>query len=384
MDDVLFALPEDSLQDRALEEAVKRMPNLIFPVAVHLLPRKKVFSEEHNEIPWAGIPPTQTARRYFFANRAIFPLDSLTRVVGGLGHIATNRDEDGVIRRVPLLVRYRNRLVPSLAFHGVLRFLNVSLDKVRIKKNEIILEGAKNNERAYNAANKRILSSKEQEEEYGALQEYWDKIMGSSKYPVALDDLRRMLGPAMARIQAQGAEGRRSSVMRDIATGQGERSGTSRDAIDRINRGELDAGRQLYGGLLGQLAMALPELKAGAAAQRAGMLSADRGVAAPIQSGGSGLGNALGSLASVLGNANFGNAFSSNMQGYLNSVGSLPNNPVSLNIGAGGGGFGSNPGINFPGSGGTIPGGGNGIDFGGSLGSGPAFSADIPDFPFGA
>ncbi len=140
--DVLFALPENSLEDRALERSVKSLPNLVFPVAVHLLPRKKDYTEEHNELKWDGIAPTKASRRYFFANRAIFPLKPLTEVVGGLGHIATNRDEDGVIRRVPLLVRYRNRLVPSLAFHAVLKYLDVPADRVRINSNEVVLQKA--------------------------------------------------------------------------------------------------------------------------------------------------------------------------------------------------------------------------------------------------
>jgi len=143
--DVLFALESSSLEDRALEEAVKTADNVVFPVAVHLLEKRKPYTGDHSGagLEWNGFESTPDTRRYFLANRAIFPLERLGKEVRGLGHIATNRDADGLIRRVPLLVRYRDKLVPSLAFQGVLHYLQVQPKDVIIGNRFIRIEDAR-------------------------------------------------------------------------------------------------------------------------------------------------------------------------------------------------------------------------------------------------
>lgn len=141
--DILFALESDSLEDGALKEAVKKAGNVVFPVAVHLLDKRKPFTGDHSgaEMKENGIDAAPAARRYFFVNRAILPFAPLPQFVR-LGHIATNRDADGLIRRVPLLVRYHDHLLPSLAFQGVLHYLNVPPQNVLIKPRTIVLKNA--------------------------------------------------------------------------------------------------------------------------------------------------------------------------------------------------------------------------------------------------
>ncbi|CAI2716978.1 sigma 54-interacting transcriptional regulator [Nitrospina watsonii] len=143
--DVLFALKGNSLEDRALEEAVKIAGNVVFPVAVRLMEKRKPYAPDHSDtgLPWPGLERPLESRRYFHANRAIFPLASLAEHVQGLGHIATNRDADGIIRRVPLLVRYHKQLVPSLAFQGVLAYLNVSPENVVPGNRAILIRNAR-------------------------------------------------------------------------------------------------------------------------------------------------------------------------------------------------------------------------------------------------
>ncbi|MGP0565587.1 MULTISPECIES: sigma 54-interacting transcriptional regulator [unclassified Nitrospina] len=139
--DVLFALKGDPLEDRALQQAIDTAGTVVFPVAVRLLEKRAPYAPDHSGtgLPWKGIDLPPEAKRYFLANRAIFPLASLARHVAGLGHIATNRDADGIIRRVPLLVNYNRELVPSLAFQGVLQYLKIPPQNVVPGKNTIRL-----------------------------------------------------------------------------------------------------------------------------------------------------------------------------------------------------------------------------------------------------
>ena len=69
--------------------------------------------------------------------RSIKPLIKVSK---GLGHIAANRDGDGVIRRVPLLVRNHSGLFPSLSFAGLLKYLKIPDSNVEIKKFSIVLK----------------------------------------------------------------------------------------------------------------------------------------------------------------------------------------------------------------------------------------------------
>ena len=54
-----------------------------------------------------------------------FPYDDLSIASKGLGFLNLTPDPDGIIRRLPLLVRYRNAIYPSLALRALCGFLNV-------------------------------------------------------------------------------------------------------------------------------------------------------------------------------------------------------------------------------------------------------------------
>jgi len=68
----------------------------------------------------------------------------LADVSAGLGFINLFSDKDGVFRRVPLLIRYKDGFYPSLPFRAVCKYLSVSPVQITVKPGEaIILKGAK-------------------------------------------------------------------------------------------------------------------------------------------------------------------------------------------------------------------------------------------------
>ena len=137
--DILFARAGNPDEDVKLTEAVRSSDNLIFPFAAGLT----------DAPPAAGTPETPGLDRkasatspapgYWFASDPVFPMPVLKVRPDHLGHIAANRDSDGVIRRVPLLVNLGGERVPSLAFRAVLDYLDVSDSEMEVGEHWITL-----------------------------------------------------------------------------------------------------------------------------------------------------------------------------------------------------------------------------------------------------
>jgi PAS domain S-box-containing protein len=61
------------------------------------------------------------------------PIDTLARVARGIGHCNAIPDEDGITRRVPLLVRYSDGYYPSVAFLAALEAMGVPPEQVSLE-----------------------------------------------------------------------------------------------------------------------------------------------------------------------------------------------------------------------------------------------------------
>lgn len=118
--DILFAQPADGAEDAQLVESVKNAGNVVFPVAT-----------ESSGIVEHGLP---------VANESIQPFPALQDASAMTGHIAANRDADGVIRRVPLIIRHKGKLLPALGLQAVMAYLGVS--NFEIKSGHILLKQA--------------------------------------------------------------------------------------------------------------------------------------------------------------------------------------------------------------------------------------------------
>ncbi|MEO2044810.1 MAG: sigma 54-interacting transcriptional regulator [Nitrospinaceae bacterium] len=125
--DVLFAKPVDPAEDAALIKATRSYEPLIFPMVSGLTDTPSIQPSPENPLD----------KDYWFASDIVFPMKSLK--VDHLGHIAANRDADGVIRRVPLLIHLDDKKMPSLAFQAVLKYLDLSLSSIKVSKHWITL-----------------------------------------------------------------------------------------------------------------------------------------------------------------------------------------------------------------------------------------------------
>jgi transcriptional regulator with PAS, ATPase and Fis domain/CHASE2 domain-containing sensor protein len=140
--DILFAQPKDPGKDALLASTSLSLGNVVFPVAIslsdtNLLPKEKIPVPQEL---WEGHWAADEVKNLFFTGDVIFPFPDLIHKER-LGHIATNRDMDGIVRRVPLIVRHQNKFIPSLAFQTVLNFLKVPHSNIQITDTSIIISG---------------------------------------------------------------------------------------------------------------------------------------------------------------------------------------------------------------------------------------------------
>jgi hypothetical protein len=59
----------------------------------------------------------------WYANRAYLPIQELSQAALAFGHVSATPDSDGVFRRVPLLIRVKDQLIPHMTLIAVLEYL---------------------------------------------------------------------------------------------------------------------------------------------------------------------------------------------------------------------------------------------------------------------
>jgi transcriptional regulator with PAS, ATPase and Fis domain len=140
--DILFAQAQDPETDTLLASTSLGLGNVVFPVAISLA-ETNASPTEKMPVPeelWRGHWASDKVKNFFSTGNVIFPFSGLIHE-DRLGHIATNRDIDGIVRRVPLIVRHHDKFLPSLAFQTVLNFLKVPHANVQITDRSIIIPG---------------------------------------------------------------------------------------------------------------------------------------------------------------------------------------------------------------------------------------------------
>ena len=106
-----------------------------------ILGYKFIFSDGAN-IPKAPVPldivllKTQGSKSIqadlYMAKGAIEPLPVFTDMMNGAGFVNVRPDVDGVIRRIPLLIGFKNRIYPSLALASVMKAMNIEKSILKI------------------------------------------------------------------------------------------------------------------------------------------------------------------------------------------------------------------------------------------------------------
>ncbi len=145
--DFIFAEKVDPEEDGALIRATDRAGNVYFGMSFASLPgpfttdRKIPGPEElgyMDETAWS-LEVDGNPDRFVTGTGPDITYAELSSVSKGLGFINLSPDPDGVLRRVPLLVRYRGGFYPSLPFRVVCDYLGVSPRQIIVKPGKAIL-----------------------------------------------------------------------------------------------------------------------------------------------------------------------------------------------------------------------------------------------------
>ncbi len=143
--DLIFAAETDKADDRALIDATRKAGNVYFGMSFGLAHGKASpgrasprIGEYIERTRWA-LKVEGSADRFFTGIDPIITFPTLATVSGGLGFISLKTDPDGVIRRVPLLVKCPGGFYPSLPFRLVCNYLGVGPAKITVKPGRYIL-----------------------------------------------------------------------------------------------------------------------------------------------------------------------------------------------------------------------------------------------------
>ncbi|MFA6439583.1 MAG: adenylate/guanylate cyclase domain-containing protein, partial [Bacteriovoracaceae bacterium] len=134
--DIIFAQRLNTVDDTLLLESVKMYGNGYFPVAFELKDRHIPAKMEPEEIRYLDstawkLECTDTSS-FYYSGATLLTWPDLANVSRGVGYISVAADPDGVFRRVPLVVRYKNNLYPSMVFRMVCNLLNVPPEHISI------------------------------------------------------------------------------------------------------------------------------------------------------------------------------------------------------------------------------------------------------------
>ncbi len=149
MCDIIFAGETSAENDRRLMDATRQSRDVVFGMAFRL--SAAAGRENGVEDPdardylrktaWKLPAPPETARFYYGIDPLI-TLVPLAELSLGTGFLTLTPDADGVIRRLPLIVRFENDFYPSFALKSVCAFLKVPPDKVVLDRGAITLRDA--------------------------------------------------------------------------------------------------------------------------------------------------------------------------------------------------------------------------------------------------
>ncbi len=149
--DVIFAAGTNQTDDESIITAAGQAGNVYFGMAMALGASSEVRPEhvapeiaQYLEQTKWKVKVEGDAGELYAGTKPLITFPPLARAAEGIGFLSLKTDRDGVIRRVPLLVRCEGGFYPSLPFRLVCGYLGVGPEKITIKPgSHIRIEGAK-------------------------------------------------------------------------------------------------------------------------------------------------------------------------------------------------------------------------------------------------
>jgi serine phosphatase RsbU (regulator of sigma subunit)/CHASE2 domain-containing sensor protein len=147
MVDIVFAGHKKEGADRELVAAVEYAGNVIFGMVFSLESSNSFQKDPYgdNDIKvylgrdlWRDVRIGKAPDLYYGTD-PVFSFAELANASKGMGYLTLTPDRDGVFRRLPLLVRYKDAVYPSFSLKAACDFLKVPPENVLIGKNSITL-----------------------------------------------------------------------------------------------------------------------------------------------------------------------------------------------------------------------------------------------------
>jgi phosphoserine phosphatase RsbU/P len=138
--DYIFPARSTDKEDRLLIDAVIGAENVYFGMAFELrkgdtensaAPKPPVNKDYLERTRWK-IPVKASLKTLYTGENPILTFSALAEASRGIGFLSVKPDPDGVFRRIPLLVRYRDALYPSFSLKAVCDYLQVPPEKIDI------------------------------------------------------------------------------------------------------------------------------------------------------------------------------------------------------------------------------------------------------------
>jgi len=149
--DYIFAAETSQEDDKTIIDAAAQARNVYFGLAFDLTlesrGREALIAPEVRdclaEIRWK-VKVDGEQKELYSGAKPLITFPRLTAAARGLGSLSLQSDRDGVIRRVPLLIRYGEGFYPSLGLRVACDYLGVGPEQITVKPGqEIRLEGAR-------------------------------------------------------------------------------------------------------------------------------------------------------------------------------------------------------------------------------------------------
>lgn len=110
-------------------------------------PVRRVFAEQFNHATSISqmferlprVPTTGEHSPFFMSDIDYPPITPFTAECKNFGSITSTPDSDGVVRRIPLWTRYKDRLFPQLGLAAALSMMDVNIKDVRFKRDGFII-----------------------------------------------------------------------------------------------------------------------------------------------------------------------------------------------------------------------------------------------------
>ena len=148
--DFIFAAPLNEDSDRALIDATEKAGNVYFGMAFNLRGKDQRGREQLKSTNTRYLDQTKwhvkvegNPDSFYEGIDPLLTFPELASAARGLGSLSVKFDRDGVLRRVPLLLRYNDAFYPILPFRIICGHLRVPPERIIVRPGKhLILQGA--------------------------------------------------------------------------------------------------------------------------------------------------------------------------------------------------------------------------------------------------